>query len=97
MVKKFRRVRTFARTASKSMEKNLIENALKLKDDPYLVLPEYTDSYSKRCFKKIIKGLDKINKFKDDVDKLEKAYDQITSRWFSHLSRNIYFRVNKHS
>ena len=72
MAKKFRRVRTFARTASKSMEKNLIDNALQLKEDPYIVLPNYTDSYSEKCFKKIKKGLDKINRFKDDVDKLEK-------------------------
>jgi len=34
MVKKIRRMRTFARTASKSMEKNLVENAKKLKKTP---------------------------------------------------------------
>ncbi|MEA3458154.1 MAG: hypothetical protein U9R21_05695, partial [Candidatus Thermoplasmatota archaeon] len=72
MAKKTRKVRTFARTASKSMEKNLVENAKKLKDDPYIVIPNYTDAFSKKCFKKIRKNLDKISKFKDDVSKLEK-------------------------
>jgi len=72
MAKKTRKVRTFARTASKSMEKNLVENAKKLKDDPYLVIPNYTDIFSKKCFKKIRKNLDKISRFKDDVSKLEK-------------------------
>ena len=48
MPKKIRRVRTFARTASKSMEKNLVENAKKLKNDPFLVLPEYSDDFSKK-------------------------------------------------
>jgi len=72
MVKKMRRVRTFARTASKSMEKNLINNAKKLKNDPFLVLPKYNDNYSKKTFKKINKGLEKVNNNKENIDKLEK-------------------------
>ncbi len=72
MAKKFRRVRTFARTAAKSMEKKLIENAKELQNDPYLILPEYSDNYSKRYFDKIKKSLDKILRFKDDIAKLEK-------------------------
>lgn len=72
MAKKFRRVRTFARTATKSMEKKLVENAKKLKEDPYLILPEYSDNYSKRHFDKIKRSLDKISRFKDDPKKLEK-------------------------
>ena len=72
MVKKMRRVRTFARTASKSMEKNLINNAKKLKNDPFLVLPKYNDNYSKKTFKKINKGLEKVNNIKENIDKLEK-------------------------
>ena len=67
-----RRVRTFARTASKSMEKNLINNAKKLKNDPFLVLPKYNDNYSKKTFKKINKGLEKVNNNKENIDKLEK-------------------------
>ena len=65
-------MRTFARTASKSMEKNLVENAKKLKKDPYLILPEYTDSYSKKYFGKIEKSLEKVHRFNDDAKKLEK-------------------------
>ena len=72
MAKKFRRMRTFARTAAKSMEKKLVENAKKLRDDPYLILPEYSDNYSKKYFDKIKKNLDKVSRFKDDVSKLEK-------------------------
>ena len=60
MAKKIRRVRTFARTASKSMENKLVENAKELKNDPYLVLPEYTDAFSKKCFKRIKKRIDKV-------------------------------------
>ena len=69
---KTRRVRTFARTASKSMEKNLIENAKKLMEDPYLILPDYSDKYSTKYFGKIKKLLDKVSRFKDDQKKLEK-------------------------
>jgi len=72
MAKKFRRMRTFARTAAKSMEKKLVENAKKLRDDPYLILPEYSDNYSKKYFDKIKKSLDKVIRFKDDITKLEK-------------------------
>lgn len=72
MVKKMRRVRTFARTAAKSMEKRLIENAKQLQEDPYIVLPDYEDAYSKRIFDKIKKSLDKVHRFNDDIKKLEK-------------------------
>lgn len=72
MAKKIRRMRTFARTAAKSMEKNLVENAKKLRKNPYLILPEYIDDYSKKYFEKIKKSLDKVHRFNDDVKKLEK-------------------------
>jgi len=78
MVKKIRRVRTFARTASKSMEKNLINNAKKLRDNPFLVLPEYNDKYSQKTFKKLRKGLEKIDSFKNNIDKLEKLSNKRT-------------------
>jgi hypothetical protein len=55
MAKKIRRARTFARTAAKSLEKRLVENAKKLKKDPYLILPDYTDDYSRKYFEKIKK------------------------------------------
>lgn len=72
MAKKFKQVRTFARTAAKSMEKKLVENAKKLKEDPYLILPDYSDNYSKRYFNKIKKRLDKVKRFNDDTKRLEK-------------------------
>jgi len=72
MVKKPRRMRTFARTASKSMEKKLVKNAKELKKNPYLVIPDYKDSYSEKYFGKLKKKIDKVNKFADDLDKLEK-------------------------
>ncbi|MCK5636732.1 MAG: hypothetical protein KAH91_04855, partial [Thermoplasmatales archaeon] len=72
MAKKIRRMRTFARTAAKSLEKKLVENAKKLREDPYLILPDYEDSYSSKHFDKIKRSLDKINRFNDDAKKLEK-------------------------
>jgi len=72
MAKKFRRMRTFARTASKSMEKQLVENAKQLQKDPYLILPDCEDNYSEIIFKKIKKRLEKTDRFKDDAKKLEK-------------------------
>ena len=72
MAKKLRRMRTFARTASKSMEKKLVDNAKKIKDDPYLIFPSYDDNYSSRIFNKIKKSIDKVSRFKEDQDKLEK-------------------------
>ena len=72
MAKKFRRMRTFARTAAKSMEKRLVENAKKLREDPYLILPDYEDNYSRRHFDKIKRSLDKVNRFNDDTKRLEK-------------------------
>jgi hypothetical protein len=65
-------MRTFARTAAKSMEKKLVENAKKLKQDPYIILPDYDDNYSKRYFNKIKKSLEKVSRFADDAKKLEK-------------------------
>jgi len=72
MAKKMRRVRTFARTASKSMEKKLVEDAKKLRKDPYIILPDCKDNYSSKHFGKIRKSLDKVHRFNDDIDKLEK-------------------------
>jgi hypothetical protein len=72
MVKKVRRVRTFARTASKSMEKNLINNAKKLKNNPFLILPDYNDNHSEKIFRKLNKGLKKIEANQNDQNKLEK-------------------------
>ena len=72
MVKKNRMMRTFARTASKSMEKKIVDNAKKLMNDPFILLPEYSDSYSAKYFNKIKKKINKISKFKNDTKRLEK-------------------------
>jgi len=72
MVKKPRRMRTFARTASKSMEKKLVKNAKSLKKNPYLLIPEYRDSYSEKYFKKLKRKIDKVNTYVDSPEKLEK-------------------------
>ncbi len=72
MVKKIRRMRTFAKTASKSMEKHLIQKATEIQKNPYIILPDYEDSTSKKYFKKIEKKIEKVEKYKDDPDKLEK-------------------------
>lgn len=77
MAKKIRRVRTFARTASKSMEKRLISNAKKIKEDPFIVIPSLDDSYSEKCFKKIIKKIEKVKNNITNQDKLEKLSNKI--------------------
>jgi len=72
MAKKIRRVRTFARTATKSQEKRLIENSKKLYKDPFHILPTYESNDCRRYFVKIRKRLEKVHRYRDDVDKLEK-------------------------
>lgn len=72
MAKKMRRVRTFARTAPKSQEKILIGNAKKLREDPFIVIPECSVDSCKKYFLKLQKRMEKIIRFKDDADKLEK-------------------------
>lgn len=72
MVKKIRMTRTFARTAAKSMEKRLVENAVYLQDNPYVILPDYDDNYSKKYFEKIRRTIEKVHRFRDDARKLEK-------------------------
>jgi len=72
MAKKFRTMRTFARTAAKSMEKKLVENAKQLGKEPHIILPDYDDNLSRKIFDKIKKSLDKVHRFKDDTNKLEK-------------------------
>ena len=67
-----RRVRTFARTAPKSQEKNLIENAKKLRDNPFVILPDCKDESCNKYFMKIRRRIEKIIRYKDDADRLEK-------------------------
>jgi hypothetical protein len=71
MAKKERPAKGFARSAPKSQEKYLIDNAKKLREDPYLMLPTGTDDCIK-YFQKLRRQLKKIQQFKDNEEKLEK-------------------------
>jgi hypothetical protein len=71
MAKKGRMTRSFARTAPKSQEKYLIENAKKLQENPFLILPSCTEE-STRYFQKLRKKLTKIHRYRSDEKKLEK-------------------------
>jgi RNase H-fold protein (predicted Holliday junction resolvase) len=71
MAKKQRMMRSFARTAPKSQEKYLIENAKKLQEDPFLILPTCAVG-AEKYFKKLRKQLTKIHRFSTDEAKLEK-------------------------
>lgn len=72
-MKKIRKPKRFSvRTASKSVEKKLLQNAEKLYDNPFIVVPTFGDNYSKKAFSGIIRQIKKIESIKDDVDKLEK-------------------------
>ncbi|RLF39413.1 MAG: hypothetical protein DRN12_07030 [Thermoplasmata archaeon] len=72
-MKKTRRPKRFSvRTASKSVEKKLLQNAEKLYEDPFIVLPKFEDNVSKKAFSGIIRQIKKIDSIKDNVDKLER-------------------------
>lgn len=71
MAKKYKTMRSFARTAPKSQEKHLIDNAKKLQEDPFLLLPSCTNDAS-RYFQKLRKQLAKIHRHATDEKKLEK-------------------------
>ncbi len=68
---KGRKSKSILRTASKSMEKQIVDASIRIYDNPLIVLPEYHDSVSKKKFRKISSQLSKINKFKDNQKKLE--------------------------
>lgn len=71
MAKKPKMMRSFARTAPKSQEKHLIENAKKLQEDPFLILPTCTEE-SSRYFQKLRRQLGKVHRYSQDEKKLEK-------------------------
>ncbi|MFO8077224.1 MAG: hypothetical protein R6U21_01080 [Thermoplasmatota archaeon] len=64
--------KSIVRNASKSMEKKTVAQAKKLFENPFLVLPSFDDRDSKKAFKKSRKQLEKVEKIKDDITKLEK-------------------------
>jgi hypothetical protein len=71
MAKKQKMTRSFARTAPKSQEKYLIENAKKLQENPLLLLPNCTDD-AEKYFQKLRKKLTKVHQYHSDEKKLEK-------------------------
>ncbi len=64
------RLRVKARIASKVREKDLIENAKMLVEDPELILPECTEDCGSCPFKKTRARIEKILRYKDDPSKL---------------------------
>lgn len=71
MAKKQKKARSLARTAPKSQEKHLIENAKKLQENPFLILPTCTED-TQKYFQKLRKQLNKIHRYRIDETKLEK-------------------------
>jgi hypothetical protein len=71
MAKKQRMSRSFARTAPKSQEKYLIENAKKLQQNPFLILPTCSEG-NEKYFSKLRKQLSKIQRFSTNEEKLDK-------------------------
>ena len=66
------RLRLKARIASKVREKDLIENAKMLIEDPELILPECTEDCGSCPFKKTRARIEKIQRYKDDPAKLSR-------------------------
>lgn len=66
------RLRVKARIASKVREKDLVEKAKMLVDDPELILPECTEDCGSCPFKKTRARIEKILRYKDDPVKLGK-------------------------
>ena len=70
--KKNMRLRVNARITSKIREKDLMEKARALMEDPELVLPECASECGSCPFKKTRARLEKVRKYKDDPVKLDK-------------------------
>jgi len=70
--KKIPRLRLKARIASKVREKDLLENAKLLAENPDLILPECSEDCGSCPFKKTRARLEKIQKYRDDPIKLAK-------------------------
>jgi len=64
--------KSIVRNASKTIEKQIIDHADRLFDDPYRVLPKFQNDSCKKRFKKIIKQIQKVDKIKENQEKLEK-------------------------
>jgi len=64
--------RGFAKTAPKSLEKRIIDNALLIEKDLSIILPEPLDDVSRKVVKSIEKKLKKVWMIRDDARRLEK-------------------------
>jgi hypothetical protein len=64
--------KSIVRNASKTTERQIVDHAKALYNDPYVILPSFQDDSCKKRFKKIIKQIQKVEKVKDKQDKLEK-------------------------
>lgn len=71
MAKKQKKMKSIARTAPKSQEKYLIENAKKLQQNPFLLIPTCTEN-AEKYFQKLRKQLTKIHHYHTNERKLEK-------------------------
>ena len=65
-------MRTFAKTAPKTKEKKLLENAKKLYENPLVFFPECGDVKAEKFVNKTKKKIEKVWKNRDDIKKLEK-------------------------
>jgi len=67
-----RRKGGFVKTAPKSLEKKILDNAVKIKEDFTIILPAPVDEKSKKFIGKLRKKLEKVWQYRDDTKKLEK-------------------------
>jgi hypothetical protein len=70
--------KSIVRNASKTTEKQLIEHADAIYQNPFIVLPKFMNESCKKRFKKLIKQVEKVEKIKDNAEKLEKISNKRT-------------------
>lgn len=61
----------FAKTAPKSLENKILENARRVKEDFTVILPRATDEKAKKILERLEKKLERIWRHRDDLSKLE--------------------------
>ncbi len=67
-----RKRRSFVKTAPKSLEKRILDNAFRIKEDFTIILPKPLDGRSQKIINKLKSRLEKVWEFRDDIKKLEK-------------------------
>lgn len=70
-MKKLKR-KSIAKTAPKTKEKEIVERAKKLFQNPLLIVPYPLDAKSEKPISKLRKEIEKLNEIKEDVKRLEK-------------------------